>query len=72
MFAGGRVLQMDNFRKLHAFGWPGFKKMTLRQQDKGQNACAAAFVKAIEDGGESPISVDEIFEVSRVAIEVAG
>jgi len=72
VFAGERVLQMDNFRKLYAFGWPGFKKMKLRQQDKGQNACAAAFVGAIKGGREAPISVDEIFEVSRVAIEVAG
>ncbi len=70
VFAGERVLQMDNFRKLRGFGWPGFKKMNLRQQDKSQTACATAFVKAIENGGESPIAVDEIFEVSRVAIEI--
>jgi predicted dehydrogenase len=26
VFAGGRVLQLDNFRKLTGFGWPGFKQ----------------------------------------------
>ena len=69
VFAAGRVLQLDNFRKLKGFGWPGFKKMNLWKQDKGQSACAAAFLSAIENGSESPISVEEIFEVARVTIE---
>jgi predicted dehydrogenase len=71
IFAGGRVLQLDNFRKLKGFGWPGFSKMNLWKQDKGQRACAAAFVQAIADGGPTPIPVDQILEVSRVAIEAA-
>ena len=69
VFAAGRVLQLDNFRKLKGYGWPGFKKMNLWKQDKGQNACAAAFLAAIESGGETPISAEEIFEVARVTIE---
>jgi predicted dehydrogenase/threonine dehydrogenase-like Zn-dependent dehydrogenase len=72
VFAGGRILQLDNFRKLKGYDWPGFKKMNLLRQDKGQKACAAAFVKAIRDGGVAPIAVEEIFEVSRVTIELAG
>ena len=71
VFAAGRVLQLDNFRRLQAFAWPGFKKMNLWKQDKGQKGCAEAFVKAVEQGGPSPIPVDEVFEVSRVSIEVA-
>jgi predicted dehydrogenase/threonine dehydrogenase-like Zn-dependent dehydrogenase len=71
VFAAGRVLQLDNFRKLKAFGWPGFKKMNLWKQDKGQSACAAAFLKAIENGEACPITPEEIFEVARVTIEVA-
>ena len=39
VFTAGRVLQLDNFRKLKAYGWPKFKKMDLWKQDKGQNAC---------------------------------
>ncbi len=71
VFAAGRVLQLDNFRKLKGFGWPGFTKMNLWRQDKGQKACAAAFVKAISDGGPTPIPFDQILEVARVSIEVA-
>ncbi len=71
VFASGRVLQMDNFRKLTGFAWPGFKKMNLWSQDKGQKPCAAAFVKAITDGGASPIPFSEIVETTRVSILLA-
>ena len=72
VFAGGRALQLDNFRKLTGFGWPGFSKMNLWRQDKGQKACAAAFVRAVESGGPAPIPLDELLEVARVSIEAAG
>ena len=71
VFAGGRILQLDNFRKLTGFGWPGFSKMNLWRQNKGQKACAAAFVQAVEQGGAAPIPFEELMEVSRVSIEVA-
>ena len=71
IFADGRVLQLDNFRRLRAFGWIGFRKMNLWRQDKGQRACTQAFVDAIRNGGVSPIPVEELFEVSRVTIELA-
>jgi predicted dehydrogenase/threonine dehydrogenase-like Zn-dependent dehydrogenase len=71
VFTAGRTLQLDNFRKLKGYDWPGFRKMNLWRQDKGQNACCSAFLKAIEQGLESPISPDEIFEVARVSVQVA-
>jgi predicted dehydrogenase len=71
VFAAGRVLQMDNYRRLAAFGWPGLTRMNLWRQDKGQNACAWAFVRAIAQGDPSPIPFDEIVEVSRLSIEIA-
>ena len=72
VFCAGGVLQLDNFRKLRGFGWPGFKRMNLRRQDKGQKACAAAFLDAIREGGASPIAFEEIVEVSRISVEIAG
>jgi predicted dehydrogenase/threonine dehydrogenase-like Zn-dependent dehydrogenase len=71
VFAAGRVLQLDNFRKLTGYGWPKFRKMTLWRQDKGQKACVAAFLQAIREGGPPPIPFDEIVEVSRLSIELA-
>ncbi len=71
VFCSGRILQLDNFRKLKGFGWPGFAKMNLWRQDKGQKDCAAAFVRAVEFGGVAPIAFDELVEVSRVTIQIA-
>jgi predicted dehydrogenase/threonine dehydrogenase-like Zn-dependent dehydrogenase len=71
VFAQGRVLQLDNYRRLTGFGWPGFKKMNLWSQDKGQKACAAAFVQAVASGGASPIPFEELIEVGRATIVAA-
>jgi predicted dehydrogenase len=71
VFCAGKVLRLDNFRKLRGWGWKKFSSMNLWRQDKGQAACAKAFVEAVKHGGSAPIAVAEIFEVSRVTIEVA-
>lgn len=71
VFCAGRVLQLDNFRKLKGFGWPSFKRFNLWKQDKGQNACSEAFLSSVEKGLEAPIPADELFEVARVSIEIA-
>jgi threonine dehydrogenase-like Zn-dependent dehydrogenase/predicted dehydrogenase len=71
VFAAGRVLQLDNYRRLTGFGWPGFTKMNLWRQDKGQKACAVAFVQAVAKGTSAPIPFDQVVEVSRVSIEIA-
>ena len=70
VFAAGRVLQLDNFRHLRGYGWPGFSRMSLWRQDKGQRACAQAFVDAVRGAAGPPIPLGEIFEVSRVSIEI--
>jgi predicted dehydrogenase/threonine dehydrogenase-like Zn-dependent dehydrogenase len=70
VFAQGGVLQLDNFRKLRGFGWKGFKSMNLWRQDKGQGACAAAFLAAVR-GGAAPIPAAEILEVARTSILIA-
>ncbi len=71
VFAAGKVLQLDNFRKLKGFGWKGFKKMKLWQQDKGQVACAKIFLESIVEGKEAPIPAKEIFEVAKISIDIA-
>lgn len=71
VFAAGRVLQLDNFLKLRGWGWKGFSKLNLWRQDKGTAQCAKAFLERIRSGLNSPISNDEIIEISRVSIEAA-
>jgi predicted dehydrogenase len=70
VFTAGRVLRLDNFRTLKGYGWRGFGKQSLMRQDKGQNACAAAFIRAVETGAPA-IPVDELFEVASVTIDIA-
>jgi len=70
VFCGGRILQLDNFRKLRGWGWAGFSKMNLWRQDKGNAECVRTFVKAVSSGGEEPIPFEELVEVTRVSFEV--
>jgi predicted dehydrogenase len=68
-FASGRVLQLDNFRQLRTWGWPGSGRKRLWRQNKGQEACISAFINAVRTGGASPIPLDQVIEVSRVSID---
>jgi predicted dehydrogenase/threonine dehydrogenase-like Zn-dependent dehydrogenase len=65
VFAAGKVLELDNYRKLKAWGIPGFRTRRQLSQDKGQVSCCAAFLNAIETGGPAPIPAAELFEVQR-------
>ncbi len=69
VFAAGGVLQIDNFRKFNAYSWQGAQPARAFSQDKGHAAGVAAFLAAIRTGGSSPISFDQIIEVSRASID---
>lgn len=71
VFCAGGILQLDNFRKLRGFGWRGFHAKGSMRQDKGQDACVAAFLSGIENGTGSPIPADQIFEVAKASIDIA-
>jgi predicted dehydrogenase len=68
VFCAGRILQLDNFRVLRGFGWPGFRAMKLWRQDKGQKACVRAFIEAVRSGAGAPIPFEELLEVARVSV----
>lgn len=70
VFCADRVLQLDNFRKLTGFGWPGFNKMNVSRQDKGQKSCVAAFIDAINNNSEPPISFVELIEVANATFDI--
>jgi predicted dehydrogenase/threonine dehydrogenase-like Zn-dependent dehydrogenase len=72
VFAAGKVLRLDNYRKLQAWGLPGFRTRRRLSQDKGQQACCAAFLAAIEEAGPAPIPAAELFEVQRWLLQAAG
>jgi len=71
VFCGGRILQLDNFRVLTGYGWPGFRRMRLWKQDKGHRAAVASFLEAVRSGGPSPIPAEEAIEVTRATLAAA-
>ncbi|MDH3719613.1 MAG: bi-domain-containing oxidoreductase, partial [Planctomycetota bacterium] len=71
VFCGGGILQLDNFRVLKGYGWPGFNKLKLWRQDKGQQPCAQAFADAVSTGdAEKLIPLGELIEVATACFDV--
>ena len=69
VFGSGKILRLDNYRKLKAWGFSRFRTRRLFAQNKGQQACCDAFLKAVAAGGPPPIPVSEVFEVQRRLLE---
>ncbi|MEO8225476.1 MAG: Gfo/Idh/MocA family oxidoreductase, partial [Gammaproteobacteria bacterium] len=69
VFSGGAVLQLDNFRRLRGFGWPGFSAMNRWRQDKGNAAGIAAGIAAVAAGGPSPIPLADAVEVTLATFD---
>jgi len=72
LFADGKVLQLDNFRRLTAMGWSSVKSRKLSKQDKGHQAEVLAFIQSIRSGVEAPIPCTQLLEVSRWSLRAAG
>ncbi len=68
LFGGGRVGTIDDFRA--AESWVGGKRRKLWSggQDKGHAAELEAFLRAIREGGDAPISWSELRATSMAAI----
>ena len=66
VFVAGRALQIDNFRVLRAYGWPGMRTIRYWRQDKGHEAEMKAFVRAVQTGGPAPIRYEELAEGMRL------
>jgi predicted dehydrogenase/threonine dehydrogenase-like Zn-dependent dehydrogenase len=71
VFGADKVLQLDNFRTLRAFGIRGAGLMRFWRQDKGQRPCVRAFVDAAMGRGPVPIPLDQLLEVARATIAAA-
>ena len=45
--------------------------MNLHRQNKGHQAEVTAFIEAVKNGTPSPILFNELYKVSKIAIEIA-
>jgi predicted dehydrogenase/NADPH:quinone reductase-like Zn-dependent oxidoreductase len=70
-FADGRVWQIDNWRRLRAWGGGTAAGGMLSRPDKGHADELRAFAAAVRAGGPPPIPYDELFEVSRWTLRAA-
>jgi len=66
VFSEGRVLVIDNWRKLTAFEWPGAPRMSTRQ-DKGHRAEVELFLQRVASGGPQVIPFDELAQVTAAS-----
>ena len=64
VFSDGRVLRLENFRRLRGYGFRGFRKFRTLRQDKGHPAEFAAFVDRVSCGGAPLIPIGELLNVT--------
>lgn len=64
VFSDGRVLYLDNFRRLQGYGFKNFKKLKTWRQDKGHKAEFAAFADHVAVGGAPLIPLDQLVNVT--------
>lgn len=69
VFSEGRVLALDNFKTLQAYGWKGFRRKRLWRQDKGHAAEVAAFVDRVVGGGDLLIPWHVLEEVTLATLQ---
>ncbi len=67
IFCQGRVIELDNFRRMRGLGWPGFKRFNLFRQDKGHQAEIAAFIDRVASGGPPLIPPAELWNVTEAS-----
>ncbi len=78
VFDAGRVFRIENYRTLREFGTTrtsalgGLLARIARRQDKGQHAAVAAFLEAVERGGDSPVSFDDSLRIHRLLLGALG
>lgn len=71
VYAGAKVLCIDNFRTLTGYGWTGFSRLGLWRQDKGQRQCARAFLESVRNNADIPISSTDILQGAAVMLALA-
>jgi predicted dehydrogenase/threonine dehydrogenase-like Zn-dependent dehydrogenase len=64
VFSEGRVLKLDNFRRMDGYGFRGFHKLKSWRQDKGHAREFAVFIDHLAQGGPPLIPVTELVNVT--------
>ncbi len=70
VISGGSIIKLDNFKKIKTWGIKNPKKYFFQTQNKGQNECVSKFVNAVKYCKNSPIPIEEIFEVQNALLSL--
>lgn len=71
VFNDNNIYQINNFKNFRHFSNGPTKNTRLFFQDKGHRNCIKEFNQSLIKGSDMPISIDDIFEVSRIAIKAS-
>ncbi len=71
VFCEGRVLRLENFRRLRGFGWEGLRGPRTLQPEKGHREQLRVFCERIRAGGEPLVPFEEIENVTRASLAAA-
>ncbi|UCE06024.1 MAG: bi-domain-containing oxidoreductase [bacterium] len=64
LFCDGKILHLNNFRKLRGYGWRNFNNLNLLKQDKGNRTELQRFLELVRSGGDPLITFEEIENVT--------
>jgi polar amino acid transport system substrate-binding protein len=70
IFGAGRVFVLDDYRRATLFKDGREEQVTLKAQDKGQQAQVRQACASMIEGGPAPISLDELAATSRTTFRV--
>jgi polar amino acid transport system substrate-binding protein len=70
IFGGGKVFVLDDFRRATLYKDGREEQVTLKAQDKGQQAQVRAVCANVLEGGPPLISIDDLAATSRVTFRV--
>jgi polar amino acid transport system substrate-binding protein len=70
IFGAGRVFMLDDFRRATLYKDGREEQVTLKAQDKGQQAQVREVCASVFGGGSAPISINELAATSRVTFRV--
>ncbi len=70
IYSAGRVLVVDNFRKLEGYGFRGSAVAMSGRQDKGHRDQFAAYIAFLRKGGAPPIPFEQILNTTQATFAV--
>ena len=70
VFCDGKVLTLDNFRRLAGHGWPKLRRKSLLRQDKGHRSEIREFITRVSQGGSPLIPPQTLWNVTAATLGV--